>query len=382
MKILLLNYEFPPLGGGAANATYYLLNQFKQYKDLEIDLITSSINKYKQKKFSSNINVYYLDIGKKNQGFHFQTQKDLLIYSWKAYFKARALLKTKNYHLVHAFFGIPSGFIAMLLKKSYIVSLRGSDVPFYNPRFCWLDKLFFQYLNKIIWKKARYIIANSNDLKKLALKTNPQQKIKIIPNGVDTNFFKPNQKVKKENIILFVGRLIKRKGVSYLIEAFTLLEEKHRKSWQIWIVGDGPEKKNLIKLCKINKINKKVKFLGRKKKKELIKIYNQAKFFILPSLNEGMSNTLLEAMACGLPVITTKTGGVEQLVEKDNGLIIKKLKIKKLRSALKKFAKNKNLSKMGKESRKKANFFNWSKVAKKYLKLYKLIRVTKKPRKI
>ena len=64
MNILLLNYEFPPLGGGAGNATYYLLKEFSKFNDLEVDLVTSSIDKNKEEQFADNIKIYYLDIGK------------------------------------------------------------------------------------------------------------------------------------------------------------------------------------------------------------------------------------------------------------------------------------------------------------------------------
>ena len=145
MKILMLNYEFPPLGGGAANACFHFLKELTKIKNLKIDLITSSTFSFKKEKFSSNINIYYLNIGKNKRNLHFQTSKDLFFYSLRAYFFAKKLIKKNNYNLIHAWFGIPSGLIAFLLKKPYIVSLRGSDVPFYNPRFYWLDKICFKH---------------------------------------------------------------------------------------------------------------------------------------------------------------------------------------------------------------------------------------------
>ena len=73
----MLNYEFPPLGGGAGNATYYLLKEFSKYDDIEIDFVTSSIDEFKEEKFSKNITIYYLDIGKKGN-LHYQSNKNLL----------------------------------------------------------------------------------------------------------------------------------------------------------------------------------------------------------------------------------------------------------------------------------------------------------------
>jgi glycosyltransferase involved in cell wall biosynthesis len=192
LHILFLNYEFPPLGGGAGNATKYLFSEFAKRDGLEIDLITSSTDKFKIEKFAKNICVHYLDIGKKGN-VHYQSNRDLLKYSWKAYFYGKSLIKKKKFNLIHAFFGIPCGYIAMRLGLPYIVSLRGSDVPFYNSRFAKLDKLVFYRLSRRIWRRARAVIANSEDLKRLAVKTFSGE-IGVIPNGINTSEFKPSKR--------------------------------------------------------------------------------------------------------------------------------------------------------------------------------------------
>lgn len=365
----MLNYEFPPLGGGAGNATYFLLKEFSKINYLEIDLITSSTSNYRREAFSKNITVHYLNIGKNNESLHYQSTKNLLIYSWKAYFYSKYLMKKEKYNLIHAFFGIPCGFIAYLLRLPYIVSLRGSDVPFYNPRFSLQDKLIFRYVSKFIWKNAKFVIANSNDLGNLAMKTNPLQKIRIIFNGVDTSLFKPDSKTKKDHVILFVGRLIKRKNVDILIKAFTKLPYHFKKTYKIWVVGEGPLKNELIKLAKIHKLENKIEFLGLKNRNQLIKIYQKAEIYVLFSSNEGMSNTLLEAIACGLPIICSRTGDADKLVH-ENGVIIENQK--ELSSALIKIIKNQvNQEKMGQCSRAIALKMSWCGISKKYLSLYK-----------
>lgn len=371
MKLLLLNYEFPPLGGGAGNATFFLLKQLAKYSGLKIDLITASTDKDKKEAFSKNINIYYLNIGKNKQNLHNQSLKDLLVYSFKAYFKAKQLQQNQAYGLVHAFFGIPCGFISWALAKSYIVSLRGSDVPFYNPRFYWLDKLVFKYLNQVIWRQAKFVVANSQNLKKLALQTSPHQAIKIIPNGVDTSIFKPSFKTTKKKIILFVGRLIKRKGLKYLLKAYSQTNQSFQKQYQIWLVGDGPAKSLLLKLAQQLNINRSVKFLGVKTKNELVKIYNQSMIFVLPSLNEGMSNALLEAMACGLPVIVTNVGGTQELI-KDNGFVVRRRSIQEIKKALEAYARNQQLlNSHSRQSIKITQKLTWQKTTNKYFSLYK-----------
>jgi len=366
----MLNYEFPPLGGGAGNANYYLLKEFTKDKRIRIDLVTSSISRFKKEKFSNNINIYYLNIGKNKNKIHYQTTKDLLLYSFKAYFFTKKLIKENSYNLVHAWFGIPCGFIAMFLKKPYIVSLRGSDVPFHNPRFKILDKFLFKHLSKIIWRKAKFVVANSEGLKKLARKTSPKQKIGVVYNGIDTQEFKPlkNKKNSKTLKIIFIGRLAIIKGINYLLKALGSLKNK---DFVLTLIGEGKEKENLKELAKDLKIEKQVKFLGPIPHQKITKYYQENDLFILPSLNEGMSNTVLEAMACGLPIITTNVGGSKELIN-NNGFVIPKANSKKLKEAIEKYLKNKNLIKnYSIQSRKIAEKMNWEKVSQKYLGIYK-----------
>jgi L-malate glycosyltransferase len=375
MKILVLNYEFPPLGGGAANATKYILEQLKNKQDLEIDLITSSTDKYKKVKFSDNINIYRLDIGKEGN-IHFQSNKDLLSYSQKAYKLAQKLIEKNNYDLSHAFFGIPCGYISMKLNRKYhtpyIVSLRGSDVPFYNKRFFWLDKLIFKNLSGKIWRKAENVVANSKGLKDLALESHPRQTIEVIPNGVDTEEFKPKNNSLNQTIeILSVGRLIPRKGFDYLINALGGLNNV-----KLTIVGDGPERENLEILAQKQKVN--LNLRGVVDHDKMAEEYQSGDIFALPSLNEGMSNAILEAMASGLPIITTETGGTEELIN-NNGFIVKERSAKSIREKIKKYLENPNLiKKHSKKSREIAEKLSWQKVAQEYYNLYRNIANHKK----
>jgi len=367
-RVLMLNYEFPPLGGGTANANYYLLKEYAKRSDLKLDLITGSSGRYKVNKFSKNITIHYLNIYKNNKNLHYQSYKDLLVYSIKSLIYAWKLRLRNKYDLVHSFYGIPCAFVAMLLFKPYIVSLRGSDVPFYNKRFKFLDKYVFVYLSKFVWSRARHVIANSKDLKNLAQKTAPNIDIKIIPNGVDTNFFKSNKKIKKENAILFVGRLIERKRADWLISAFARLPKEVQKRWKVWIVGEGPEKRKLERLANDSAVSERIIFLGYQDKQSLKKVYQQAMLYVLSSKNEGMSNTFLEAMASGLPVILSATGGAKEIVS-GNGVIIKD--IKDMASAILRLAKNSDLrAEMSKKSELISKNLSWNSVALKYQAYY------------
>jgi glycosyltransferase involved in cell wall biosynthesis len=379
MRVLFFNYEYPPLGGGAGNATFCILQEFSKIPDLKVDLITSSVDKnFHLEKVGENISIHKIPIGDKQKDLHHQSQKDLLIYTWKAYFYAKKLIKQNSYDLSHSFFTVPCGFISWrFLKKykiPYIISLRGADVPGYAERFSLLYK-FITPLIKKIWKDAAEVIANSQGLKELALKSNPKQKIGIIYNGIDTEKFKPAN-VSKDNhkfvITPGASRLTSRKGLFYLIKAVDKLSKKYPQI-ELKIMGDGEgERVRLEEIVDKLNLRGRVVFLGRIPREKTFSYYQEADVFVLPSLNEGMSNAMLEALATGLPILATDTGGSKELItEGGNGYIIEMKNAQDIADKLEKIINNSELrKKMGEASRKKALEMSWEKVAKKYYQTY------------
>lgn len=359
MKILMLNYEYPPIGGGAANANYYLLKEFSK-KTIHVDLVTSSPGKYKEEKFSKNIRIFRLNVGKKD--IHYWKASEALLYTTKALFFSKKLIKKHNYDLIHSFFALPTGMIPYILNKPYIVSLRGSDVPGFNSRLSKLENMQKPIFNNIC-KKSRKVIANSAGLKQLAEKSY-SGKIDIIENGIDTAEFSSSQK--KEKLIICVSRLIERKGINYLIEAMP----KINKEYKLVIIGDGPKKDELIRLAKSNNSFSRIIFLDYIKHDKLPTYYKKSMMFVLPSLNEGMSNTVLEAMSSGLPIVTTNTGGTNELI-RQNGLVIEKESSTSIANAVNTLIENDKLrEELSRNSRELAKTKSWKTTAAEYLKTY------------
>lgn len=379
MKILFLNYEYPPLGGGAGNATAYLLKEYSHIADLEVHLVTSSADE-EEHHFSvgENVTVHSIPIGKNGKNQHHQSQKDLLTYAWRGYGFAEKLLEKGNFDVIHAFFTVPCGYMAMRLSKRYnvpyIVSLRGADVPGYSERFTMLYS-FLRPLTRRIWARASNVVSNSSGLRELALQTNVSQEISIIPNGIDIEEFKPlvDKEVDGYVRILCVSRLTPRKGIRYLLQAMKLLlAENAERKIELWIAGEGDETESLKQLSSELGIEKKVKFFGRVAHENLAKHYQSADIFCLPSLNEGMSNTMLEALASGMPIVATVTGGTEELVGNgENGFFVEQKSAEDLAQKLETLISDTALrTQFGNASRARAEKMSWKNVAMAYYDLY------------
>jgi len=252
------------------------------------------------------------------------------------------------------------------------VSLRGSDVPGFNQRFSF-QYIFLKPIIRRVWRNAKAVIANSDGLKKLAQKTYPNCPMYIIYNGIDIEQFKPARNDKDKLRILCVSRLIERKGIDYLLRSIPPIKERFGNMFEVWIVGEGNLEQQLKGLTRQLEIADVVSFKGYIEHGRLPDIYSSSDIFVLPSLSEGMSNTVLEAMACGLPIVTTDTGGTKELV-KVNGIIIPTRDAKRIANAVNKLIEEPSLrEKMGMKSRELATELSWRTVAERYLEIFRVI---------
>lgn len=226
-----------------------------------------------------------------------------------------------QYDLVHAHWLIPQGIVQSFFKKPYIVTGHGGDVTS-------LNKGIFRKLKIRCLRRAKHVTVVSEHLKKKVQELVPEISASVISMGVDTSkfgkkYFIPNyfdQGNKK--VVLFVGRLAEKKGVTYLIEAMKDIDAL------LVIAGDGPLRNKLEKQAE--EIKGKVKFLGAKTHEELKYIYASADIFVAPSITasdgdqEGLGLVILEAMASGLPVIASDSGGISQMItDGENGFLCK-----------------------------------------------------------
>ncbi len=374
MKILMFNNEFPPLGGGTGTVNLELFKIFQNFHDIEIDLITSASEKKKEtKSFSENIKIYKLPVRKKK--IHHASNIELLRYAVKASFTALKMCNQKKYDLILVWSTVPAGFPAFLLNIfrniPYLIRIGGPDIPGFEERYKFIYKIISPVI-KVIWKKAKLIITKCKTEKEMIEAINSQLQIKTIYNGIDILKFKPGIKPVFNNLkIICSARLIKRKGQYTLLDAISNLKNEGILT-DVDFVGEGDEKNAYIKYATEKNVLKQTVFSGYVPREKMPEKYQNADIFVLPSYNEGMSNALLEAMACGLPVVVTNVGGTEELIDDSNGFIFKAGNSNALTDILKHISENKEkLISLGQNSRKKVEKFNWNTVAKDYLKIFK-----------
>jgi len=374
MKILMLNYEFPPIGGGAANAHLCLLKQYADNDDLQVDVLTSAPKPgIVTEKFADNITIYRVGIHKKH--LHFWRKIEVIEWLVRAKSHYRRLLRENNYDLVHAFFGFPTGWLCYRTagKLPYIVSLRGSDVPGKHARL----QLEYKILGPVfgaIWKKAAALVACSEGLKNRALRFLPSASIDVIPNGVELERFCPAQTSERPDTLrlLTVGRLSVTKRVEMLIDAVEILHNGGCKL-HLTVVGGGQMEQQLKDVVSSKGLGDVIDIAGRIDAESMPQVYRENDVFISATMQEGMSNAMLEAMASGLPIVTTRCEGVEELIT-DNGVIVESASGEKIAWAVRELADDRQtLGQMGVAARRRAEKFGWSSTASEYRKLYEKI---------
>jgi len=370
----MANYEFPPIGGGAGKANLCLLEQYAGRDDLVIDVLTSAPKPgFRTDKLAENITIYKVGLHKKS--LHFWRKGEVLEWLFKASNHYRRLAEANDYDLAHAFFAFPTAYLCLRSKRKlpYIISLRGSDVPGYNVRLQTDYKLLAPLFRRI-WKSAALVVANSKGLAGLAGKFMPDLNINVITNGVDTETFyrSPETGLARPVKVLTVCRLISRKRIDLLIEAVASAKSLGV-DIRLNIAGEGNLADELKRLTEKVGVAASVSFMGRVPVEKMPQLYRDNNIFVMSSAHEGMSNAMLEAMASGLPIVTTQCEGVDELIA-DNGLVVKQPKPDSIALAIKSLADDPGrYEKMCDASVRCAKQFTWSQVANQYLDCYRTV---------
>lgn len=296
---------------------------------------------------------------------------------------AQLIIKQFKPDIIHAHTAI-DGWVGLMIAKKYkipvLCTFRGSDINIYP----YYGRLGMSLTRKLI-SEAHQLVSVSKALKGVANSiANPRKEISVVYNGCDMATFSYNEAIcrrirgrlgisEEEKVIMFVGNVIKTKGVFELINAFLELKRKYSKLHLI-IIGDGPECKMINRLAEINGFAKKVHLIGKISQSEVASYLSAADLFTLPTYYEGLPNVVLEAMSCCLPIVATKVGGIPEIVKDGiNGILIKEKDTNSLIEALEYLLCHVEAAKtMGMNGRKMIEEnFSWKQNAKKIMNIYR-----------
>jgi colanic acid/amylovoran biosynthesis glycosyltransferase len=232
-----------------------------------------------------------------------------------------------RYDVIHCQFG-PNGLVGAFLKDCgiagrLVVTFHGSDITTYPSRYG-------EGIYRVMYDRADAVTSGTSFTKaKLTANSCPETKITVIPVGVRMDEYAETDFASREPFsILSVGRLVEVKGYRWAIEAFAKVHERFPRA-EYLIVGDGGLKASLEALAGELGVAGSVRFLGAMRDTEVAALYRTASVFVLPSViasdgaEEGQGLVLQEAQACGLPVVSTRIGGIpEGVIEGETGFIV------------------------------------------------------------
>ncbi len=316
LRLLLLNYEYPPLGGGAGNATANMARELAALGH-DVRVVTAAYKGLPARERVDGFEIRRLPAVRRHADHCSPLEMLSFLASACAYLPVAAGAWRPDACV--AFFGIPCGPAAWLLRLlrgvPYVVSLRGGDVPGFQPYDLAGYHCLTAPLIRFLWRRAAAVVANSRGLADLAARSAGAVPIRMIPNGVDAARFAPAEELSREGPVrlVFVGRLVRQKGLDVLLEALARLPEEA--CFEATIIGDGPLRADLAAMAARLGLAAKVRFAGWVSRADMPETLRHADAFVFPSRDEGMPNAVLEAMASGLAVAATRIAGNEELVE-------------------------------------------------------------------
>lgn len=316
MKLLLVNYEFPPLGAGAATATYHVGKELVLMGH-DVTVLTSSHRTLPRFEDVEGMKVHRIPGLRKKTSQ--SNMVEMLSFVVSALFRMPSILRSCRIEKVMVFFSFPCGPLGLwgkiLSGVPYLVLLRGGDVPGTEPGLHKIHALLTP-VRRLVYGQSRRVIANSPGLKALAEKADPVD-VAMVPNGVDTDFYSPSEKtsLNKPFQFLFTGRFSEQKNLFFLLDALAKFKTRSKSDFLLHMAGDGPLKSKLVDYAVELGMNHGIVWHGWCGKNKLRDLYRQSDCLVNPSLYEGMPNVVLEAMACGLPVIASRVPGNDTLVK-------------------------------------------------------------------
>lgn len=387
MRIAFITFEYPPfVQGGAGSYAKNLVREISK-ENHEIVVIAPKMSDNKIMSVENGVTIYRLPI----INTPFLRYLSFLV-SLRVNYK-NIIKQVGEFDIIHANqstdFSLTNNLIG-IPRVVTVHSLTSTNVNAEKPNVFKRviekgeNNYFSQYVEKKVLKRADVIIANSTYTKESIFSAYKfhNSKVRVIYNGI---FIKPckfkNEELKinmglgDDQIILFVGRLVHRKGLTFLLNAFEVLMDKGSKI-KLIVVGTGAEVHKYTHHVKKMGIEKNVVFMGYVDDMTLKKLYCLSDVVAIPSLNEPFGIVVLEAMQAKKPIVASNSGAIPELIQdRINGRLIDPQDSLEFAEAIELYIGNKELSeKVGRLNYDKVvENFTWTKTAEQTCKIYEML---------
>lgn len=376
MKLLLITNEFPPIGGGGSSVLQYAVSYLTAEHGNEVVVVTSSFCGLPRQEWIAGAHIFRVPAVRRYQDFC--AVWELVTYGFSALFFCLWFVPRYKPDLVQAYFALPGGFVARILKlvygTRYVLYFGGSDMPGANPTRYKNLYPFIRGLTRWVWRGAEVSTVCSEGLLKRGRALDPAHDFRLVPNGVELARFVPVERPANPVVrILFIGRLIPRKGFQYVIRALPRIRTRTAVPFEIDVVGSGAMRSHLDNLAAQLGVSHLLKYSGTIPYDELHRTYQSADVFVLTSESEGMPCVILEAMACGLPVVATNVAGNQEIVQEGvNGFLVSVGDTERLAEVLGLLVRDTALRRrLGNESRRLAAPYEWREIVRRYQAIFR-----------
>ncbi len=373
MRILVLNHEFPPVGGGGGRAAESICQALAK-RGHEIKVLTSHFKDLPREEQRDGYDILRIPT-MRTQAFR-ASFLSMVIYVLSGLWAGLRLVRLFRPDVIHVHFAVPAGALAWMLsrftKVPYVLTAHLGDVPGGVPEKTgdWFRWIF--PTTRWIWHDASARVAVSEFTRSLALK-HYNEEVLVIPNGIDVD--RKNQssiRVNNPPVIVFAGRFMEQKSPLQVIQTLNEIKDI---PWKCVMIGDGPLMPEVKKSISEFGLGNRFVLTGWVTPDEVMKQFEQSDILFMSSLSEGLPVVGVQALSKGLAIVASRVGGFVDLVdENQNGYLIEVRDRTGFKSRLQELLTNPSrLLSLRQASLKKANSFEITQIAERYEKIFEEI---------
>ena len=372
MKILLLTYEFPPVGGGGGRAAQDIAIGLAA-RGHEIRVLTAHLDGLPLVETLNGIHVERIPTKRKTA---FRADfSEMADYDRVAVARGRKVIREWQPDLIHAHFAVPTGAAAFMLSKlsgvPYVLTVHLGDVPGAVPEKTdrWFKWIF--PLTPPIWRGAAKVVAVSEFTRQMALR-HYDVSVQVIPNGVELAALPAHQASDGTPRLVFAGRFMEQKNPGHLVRALSRLKDL---PWACAMLGDGPLLESVRETVAGNGLTNRFSLPGWVTPEQVLSQFARSDILVLPSRSEGLSVVGVQALGMGLAMVLSDVGGNLELVrDGENGFIFPVGDLDALTNQLKKLIQNPSVLQSAQaKSREMARKFDLATIIDQYESLFEAV---------